>query len=91
MPLWRRLSALQRSAVIAAPALVAATLAMTLLLPQPLGGDDTVLPPDIAARTTGAPDTMADLVQAHLEARTSQPLIDQGHVRLLLVDPESRE
>jgi anti-sigma factor RsiW len=89
MPWWQRLSVAQRSAVIAAPALVAASLAAALFFPQIAGnGDAPVGPPDTVAQPAETFDPMTDLLQAHLEARTSLPLTDQGHVRLLLVDSE---
>jgi anti-sigma factor RsiW len=72
IPLWQRLSLGQRSAMVLTPIVVVASL-LAFISFQPNSTPDSG-------------QLMDDLVQAHLEARTSQPLTDQSHVRMLMVD-----
>jgi anti-sigma factor RsiW len=71
MPWWRKLSVAQRSAMALIPAVVTAALAFQLAFQPP-------------ATNSGAVDSMDDLIQAHLEAKSCQPLTDQSHIRMLL-------
>jgi anti-sigma factor RsiW len=77
VPFWQRLTLGQRSAMVLAPLVVVASV-LTFFSFQPAPGPDSS-------------QLMDDLIQAHLEARTSQPLADQSHVRMLLVDYEDSD
>jgi anti-sigma factor RsiW len=80
LPWWKRLSVAQRSAMVIGPALVSATLA-ALLAFQPSA--NTPPPPRF--------DSMNDLIQAHLEAKSAQPFTDQSHVHMLLVSAQDND
>ena len=73
LPWWRKLSNAQRSALVLAPGFTAGLVALLLFQP-------------FSVPSSSPPDSMDDLVQAHLHARVSQAVDDSGIERLLLVD-----
>ncbi len=80
LPWWRRLSMPQRSALVLAPAVLAMLAAVLLSIPDPA--------PQPALY---GPDHVDALIDAHMRARAAQPLVDQGPVRMIMVDARSGE